>query len=1455
MINWTGWRKVSFSIKELSQSALMYITFADTVRIKLESNNELGASGTIFIDDLKKDAVGSHTQYDEVECGVCHAGRHNIKKAPQCQDCHQNQEHGWPTEDKYTGDNASCMGCHQADATQNLINISNISEHTSILESFEDPSLFLTDLTSYNQSGIYYNGITGDGGNHSAVLNYSRLTGYLGGMINVTDSYKYKGISAFVKASNDPGTKLVFGVYTTGWYNYSVPMDWDGWKEINIIYHNRTVNENTSFNSSGNPVRIWFGVYGSNSTGTVYFDDLRQAVSDDYHQYESWRCADCHIQIKNLHGITDITSPIVDCALCHDLNEPHYKQFTRVCMDCHFDSRHGELDDGKFTNYEKASTCLKCHTVPHDFNQTHLETAECNTCHQQRIHGQNYQNVQYNESLHLDCERCHGKTTEQAPLPMGLGSPRTTILRLSYTYNNETQCLNCHKNLITAYDLHANQTVNEIDQGIITRVLNNSICIDCHGAKSILNDIDRDELTEGDPDREPYAPQIEGHGNVSCYKCHGHRPETLTLNYGSNCVGCHQNMAELTALMPGMLNDSSRTNVTNPGEKVLIVHPPQVTGHGNASCSNCHGHVNSNLTYVGSSSHDCANCHRNTSTSYPLIPFREPDSIRSTVTNPGGNPLNVIAPQVLGHGNASCRECHDHTPSYFNGFDFTQGTVCESCHQNISKNVSLIENSRPDSNRTVIVDNSTSISIVHSPQVMGHGQTACSVCHSHSAERLVYHGGNNSDCILCHYNESSEFTLLQNGSYMISTQITPHLDLNCTVCHGHTPANMTRIKDCSLCHQNETMSRELSNKYGKGLNLTGSDNNISAVQISLLKHSTSNIAGRKWNKTSAYWNNNYEACQYCHTISKNFSSHNPIGRISVIAGNNSMNSSLSGSYWCAACHYQGYVSGNATYTGMANTFIEMGLGVPPEITGNASYGNYTVSNDGVKYYNHALLDYSDEECSRCHGKANNTMEFLHGVTVGVGGSGCLNCHEGRPTGPAEDPFRYPGILNSSFGNHKNLNTTNGPDVLDNYDCAACHYNTSEMDDPGWTTLTRTCNDCHIHGNYSASKIDNHRQDGVKISTNVYCSTCHGNSINEYNYSLNASVSHYGTNASLVTTVNQNPKPKFGFMTRGDAQQYNKECNNCHNPSNSSYGNATLITTGHIGRATCNECHVNGSASDLHNNSLGMPVTFNCKSCHTTYASKYGAPDLTGTPMAGYSSCGGSNCHIGNTADLDTLAKHNVDRIFAGTPGSTDTVYLNGQVSLTVTKGALVSVTSRVNDVRLFGGASRIGGAEYYIGTDPGQGKGIPMRAVDGSYDALLDAWENVNATIDTNNLANGNHTIFVRGVDIGKQWSAPKNATLVVQTFGYINGTVMNGTSAISGAIVFTNGASNTTDANGNYSLKVSSGTYNVTAGKQPTHNDKTINGVVVTQGNTTILPIDLQQKLTGTISGVVTKA
>jgi hypothetical protein len=107
-------------------------------------------------------------------------------------------------------------------------------------------------------------------------------------------------------------------------------------------------------------------------------------------------------------------------------------------------------------------------------------------------------------------------------------------------------------------------------------------------------------------------------------------------------------------------------------------------------------------------------------------------------------------------------------------------------------------------------------------------------------------------------------------------------------------------------------------------------------------------------------------------------------------------------------------------------------------------------------------------------------------------------------------------------------------------------------------------------------------------------------------------------------------------------------------------------------------------------------------------------------------------------------------------------------------------------------------------------------------------------------------------MDIGKQWSTPKNATLVVESFGYINGTVTNATSPIIGAIVSTTGVTNATDTYGNYSLKLLVGTYILNTSKLPEYYGNSSSGKNVTPNNTTIFNIVLEERQKGTISGVV---
>lgn len=466
--------------------------------------------------------------------------------------------------------------------------------------------------------------------------------------------------------------------------------------------------------------------------------------------------------------------------------------------------------------------------------------------------------------------------------------------------------------------------------------------------------------------------------------------------------------------------------------------------------------------------------------------------------------------------------------------------------------------------------------------------------------------------------------------------------------------------------------------------------------------------------------------------------------------------------------------------------------------------------------------------------------------------GCYICH--------------PGYSVNKTGNYGSTN-----DVHKNRTCDFCHgnwtYIKANVTDPipGGQGVPKipSCYDCHPIYNSNTSQISTLADllpgpavnvTGVNISVYSYnydtkvpltahngtesvpCVVCHGPAHN------NSKPDPAPANTNTITEASQCISchgEKHGIGTLS--------CTDCHSQNAHIIQQAVILP--HTSTGTCARCHPGFPDSFV------LPATNSCKLCHSTYADTYGAPNLIGTSMASYTSCNGGTCHGNDITDkLDTLAKHNVSRTFAGIGGYTDTVLLNNQGVLTVTKGTIVTITSRVNDTMRYGGASRVGGAEYYIGTDPGQGKGTPMLAADGYYNALGANWESVTATINTSSLSNSTNTIYVRGRDIGNQWSATKNATLLVQSFGYINGTVnVTGGAALPDATVSTVEGSATTSPDGSYSLRVITGTYTVTVSKQPTHSDNITIGVDVIEGSTRILNADLDERPTGNITGSVT--
>ncbi|VVB89373.1 Cytochrome c7 c [uncultured archaeon] len=535
--------------------------------------------------------------------------------------------------------------------------------------------------------------------------------------------------------------------------------------------------------------------------------------------------------------------------------------------------------------------------------------------------------------------------------------------------------------------------------------------------------------------------------------------------------------------------------------------------------------------------------------------------------------------------------------------DHQQANICMYCHLSYNGQGSTPSMNTSDVHRNLTCDNPSchgSISQHTTNMVIG----SCNNCHnrteitkkttlngilSNYSTTSDYHDANSTiPCIICHGpmhnitkpDESQRF--IKNNITEDSQCKTCHQNynqhnnsVNCTLCHsedvhviqvfsktaGYVNHGSPNQGDCTNCHQNASYFNALKSQTDAG-NYTGPN----PPQIPTpLNHSTDR-AGVKW---GTYWTTPYGACLYCHGDNKH--SATMLGNIAVPVGTDPIGGAIGAGTLCSSCH-------NPNDSNYAATMAILN----PDPVANQP-GSITWNMSGT---DHSSYGVTDTDCKTCHGGALSTspdmIEFPHNVDTGKGGSDCIGCH-------TTQQGIYPAIDLASFTKHMNVNTSDGSNTLTNNDCKTCHYDISNMYSPGFNVLTKTCTDCHSQG-APGPIISNHRQNGVNISTGVFCSNCHNNSINKYVFSMNASVGHYETNTSLIDTT---------------------DCTYCHkNPVNASkWGGATdpansLVFPHSISstpKQDCYACHSDISTTDFHNKTLAKPAlsTVNCLDCHAT----------------------------------------------------------------------------------------------------------------------------------------------------------------------------------------------------------------------------------------------------------------
>jgi len=177
-------------------------------------------------------------------------------------------------------------------------------------------------------------------------------------------------------------------------------------------------------------------------------------------------------------------------------------------------------------------------------------------------------------------------------------------------------------------------------------------------------------------------------------------------------------------------------------------------------------------------------------------------------------------------------------------------------------------------------------------------------------------------------------------------------------------------------------------------------------------------------------------------------------------------------------------------------------------------------------------------------------------------------------------------------------------------------------------------------------------------------------------------------------------------------------------------------------------------------------------------------------------------------------------------------------------GETVVISSVVDDTRFGPGETSpppsietIAAAEFFVDVPPWQmgAIAIPMAAADGAFDSSIEA---ATGFFSSAGLADGRHTIYLRGQDSAGYWGTVRAAFVWVldpSTAAHIAGVLTDSLTGLPLEGIITAGPFSTVSgpASGSYDLMLPAGTYDVTA-QAPGHFSTTAAGVVATQGTTT---------------------
>lgn len=665
--------------------------------------------------------------------------------------------------------------------------------------------------------------------------------------------------------------------------------------------------------------------------------------------------------------------------------------------------------------------------------------------------------------------------------------------------------------------------------------------------------------------------------------------------WGCNAAGCRNHGTD----SPGTATASRQNSPYTLGRETITANGnhASITDTGCAGCHRSYGGNGSGTQFSGQPTKTsdvhvtdtCATCHGAISTHDTDEPIKSCTDChtRTDLSEKGtmaGSPLRSNYSGLVastGHNPNSTIPC----------------IICHGPFHNITK---------PDETQRFIKNDNTE-------------DTHCTYCHQSYNEHNV-----TVSCTLCHSDDVHYIQVFARNAtggayYMNVTNL------------ANPPSN------CTLCHQNGTI---WFNSL-KNLTNAGSYSGRNPPQVSVpLEHSNNNSAGTRWNQTPGYWTNSIQLtwCLYCHGSTTH--SATALGIPAEFNGINVVNSSISlTSSWCSSCHWQGYINGSDNYQSTVSAITGVSLPVPPEITGNATYG---ANKTNPAYFNHSgIIIKSDSSCYGCHRNGTSAISitgFMHNLTdvsTRISGPDCIGCHDYTRT----DTDALHRINNSDMkkGVHADLNknATNSTNIsADNKKCWGCH--TSNGSEPRPYYL-------------------NYYNMGDRFSDPYECYECHNSTGKAY------------TNVSSAPAVYQHFKVAGNVTAASNASDNSSSCIVCHDLSelkvsynendiyNSGLSNASHYTTNRTDlrtwdagkAANCSYCHQNTSTAfdaamldpaynrSIQNHSTAdSPVCYNA-TCHSSgwiHNSTLARPPLNDTNASSY--C--RNCHPDKWEHNNTL---------------------------------------------------------------------------------------------------------------------------------------------------------------------------------------------------------------------------